>query len=286
VSTIQAAVRGDTSAAQRREIEIQRAGERRTVGLTVHPLRRDDGKVRGSLILFADLTETRKRAEEERLGASLAQLGELSAGLAHEQRNSLATLRGYLTLIERAPDEESITDYLEEIRRESDHLQRVLEDFLSFARPGSVRHEEVDLAAIARRAALDPALDGFEVEVISEAGEDAAIKGDAQLLERAVRNLLHNAAEAERGAGLEGPLRVRLEASADGPTLSIEDRGPGLPAEVRERLFQPFATGRAGGVGLGLALARRIVDLHGGRLTLEDRGEGGTRATISIPAVS
>ncbi len=271
----------DGRTVQRQELEIEIAQAVRTLGLTVHPLRRDDGSIRGSFVLFADLTETRRRAEEEKLAASLVQVGELAAGVAHEMRNSLATLRGYLTLVERAPDEGSITDFMSEIRRESDHLQRVLEDFLSFARPGTTRMEEIDLEIVVRRAAADPALGGFEVRVERAEGAVTEIKGDAQLLERAVRNLLHNAAEAERGIDRAGPLTARLESSPDGLELAIQDRGPGIPAEIRERLFQPFAS--AGGVGLGLALSRRIVDLHGGRLTLEDRPGGGTRARILFP---
>ncbi len=269
---------------QRQEVEIEASGATRTLGLTIHPLKRDDGSIRGALVLFADLTEARRRAEEEQITASLSQVGELAAGVAHEMRNSLATLRGYLTLIERAPGEESITDFLAEIRRESDHLQRVLEDFLSFARPGTTRLEQVDLASVAGRAAADPALGGFPVRV--EAGDSArtTMKGDAQLLERAVRNLLHNAAQAERQVGRAGPLEVHLQESSEGLELLIEDRGPGIPEELRERLFQPFVTGRAGGVGLGLALARRIVDLHGGRLRFEELEGGGTRTVLHFPA--
>lgn len=279
-SLLESAV-ADRSAPKRQEISVQTGGEARTLGLTVHPLRRDDGGVRGWLVLFADLTEVQRRAEESRLAESLARLGEMAGGVAHELRNSLATLRGYLTLIERRPDEESIADYLAEIRHEADHLERVLEDFLAFARPGSARFQEVSLAPIARRAAADPSLAGMEVQV--RADLDVCLRGDAQLLERVLRNLLHNAAEAEREAGGQGPVELVIEAGPDGVELAVEDRGPGLPPEMRERLFHPFATGRRGGVGLGLALAHRIVTLHGGRIRLEDRPGGGTRALLTFP---
>ncbi|HEX7182600.1 MAG TPA: sensor histidine kinase, partial [Thermoanaerobaculia bacterium] len=103
------------------------------------------------------------------------------------------------------------------------------------------------------------------------------------LLERVLRNLLHNAAQAEREAGGRGPVEASIELQPEGVQLAVEDRGPGLPEEVRERLFHPFATGRRGGVGLGLALAHRIVVLHGGRIRLEDRPGGGTRAELFFP---
>lgn len=281
-----AAAVAEGSAPQRQECAVRPsgdAGETLTVGLTVHPLRRDDGEVRGLLVLFADLTEVQRRAEESRLAESLAQLGEMAGGVAHELRNGLATLRGYLTLIERRPDEDSIADFLAEIRGEADHLQRVLEDFLSFARPGTARLGEIPLLPLLRRAAADPALAGVEVRVAGPAGEEILLRGDPQLLERAVRNLLHNAAEAEREAGRRGPVEVAAAAGPEGVEVAIEDRGPGLPEEIRGRLFHPFATGRPGGVGLGLALAHRIVVLHGGRIRLEDRPGGGTRALLSFP---
>jgi signal transduction histidine kinase len=268
---------------QRRECAIERDGERRTLGLTAHPLRRDDGGVRGYLVLFADLTDIQRSEAEQRLAESLARLGELAAGVAHELRNSLATLRGYLTLIERRPDEESVADYLHEIRRETDQLQRVLEDFLAFARPGSARLETVDVAALVRRAAADPALAEAPVEVRG-AVEGLRLRGDPQLLERALRNLIHNAVVAHREAAAAGAVEVTVRSLRSGVAIEVADRGPGVPPELGERLFHPFAAGRAGGVGLGLALSQRIAQLHGGRLGLEDRPGGGTRALLELPA--
>lgn len=272
------------SAPSRAECEVRSGrGETLTVGLTVHPLRRADGGTRGYLVLFADLTEVRQRAEESRIAESLARLGEMAGGIAHELRNSLATLSGYLTLIERRPDEESVADYLSEIRHEADHLERVLDDFLSFARPGTVRMGELSLDRLLRRAAADPSLAGIEVRIEEDPAGEVTLRGDPQLLERVVRNLLHNAAQAEREAGRNGPVHAAVALRDDGAVLAIEDRGPGLPPEIRERLFHPFATGRRGGVGLGLALAHRIVILHGGRIRLEDRPGGGTRAELFFP---
>ncbi len=254
------------------------------IGLTAHPLRRDDGQVRGFLVLFADLTEARRKEEESQLAESLERIGELAAGVAHELRNSLATLRGYLTLIERKPGEETVQDYLGEIRRETDQLQRVLEDFLAFARPGTARLEDVDLQTIVRRAVADPALAGARIAIDPESIGTAMLRGDSQLLERAVRNLLHNAAQAEaqlEGGG--GTVRVAIRRVPGGFELDITDRGPGLPQYVEQHLFEPFVSGRPGGVGLGLALAYRIVDLHHGRIRLENRPGGGARARVWLP---
>lgn len=267
----------------RREVEVSTGTGRSTLGLTVHPLRREGSPPRAFLVLFTDLTEIRRRAEQARLAENLRHVGELAGGVAHELRNSLATIRGYLSLAERAVPEGAAGDpaSLAEIRRESDHLQRVLEDFLSFARPGSVRLERVDLGRLATRAAADPALGEAAVEVRLDEERPHHLDGDPQLLERAVRNLLHNAVQASPPGE---PVTVEVVEDDGHLVLRVCDRGRGVPEEIRESLFDPFVSGRADGVGLGLALARRIVLLHGGELDLAGRPGGGTVARMRLPA--
>jgi signal transduction histidine kinase len=282
VDVLQRAV-SEGEGVRRRELDLTpRPGRELTLGLTAHTLRRDDGSARGVLALFVDLTQASRRADEERRASSLAQLGRMSAGLAHELRNSLAALRGYLTLIERNPDEESITDYLGEIRSESDQLQRVLEDFLSFARP-EARLETLSVTELATHAAADPGL-GVAVHVDDRTGGGIRLRADRQLLERALRNLLRNAAEAQAEARVDAPIQLRIDGDGEAIRLEIDDLGPGVPPGRLEELFEPFATTRAEGVGLGLPMAQRILELHGGQLSLEPRPEGGTRAVVLLPA--
>ena len=268
---------------QRAECRVDTPQGEKALGVTAHPLRRDDGGVRGYLILFADLTEIKRQLAAERLSDSLRQLGELTAGVAHEMRNGLATLKGYLALIADAEAGESVDDYVEELRRETDSLHRILEDFLTFARPGGRRSEQVDLEAILHRAASDPSLQGA-VKVEVEASEDRLVNGDRQLLVKALLNLLLNAEQAQAELGAEEPVLLRLLKDADGYSIEVLDRGPGPPPDLAERVFEPFVTGRTEGVGLGLALARRITLLHGGDLTLETRSGGGARAVLWVPA--
>lgn len=282
---LESAVRGGKTV-QREECTVSTPDGDRTVGVTAHLLRRDDQSIRGFLVLFADLTRAKAELQEKNLVESLAQIGELSAGVAHELRNSLATQRGYLSLIEKNPRGSNVGEYLAEIRHESDHLQRVLEDFLSFARPGSVRAQEVDMAALVHRAAGDPSLGEAAVKVELEGGPGASelmVLGDPQLLERALRNLLGNAVEAQEEAGRVGAVLVRVRSEEGDVVLTVEDRGPGIAEEVREKLFDPFFSRRVGGVGMGLALTRRIVLLHSGRIELTNRESGGARATVWIP---
>ena len=271
--------------AKRLEATIEVRDEMRTLGLAVHALRRDDSSVRGYLALFTDLTELRQRSEEERLSETLNQLGELAAGIAHELRNGIATLRGYLTLIERSPDEESITDYLVEIRRESDHLERVLGDFLLFARPESLRIDAIDLLHLVRRVAADPVLDTVEIEISSPSRAPRRVLGDEQLLELVIRNLLRNAVEATEAvrAAAPEPVTITIQNVGEQLELAIGDRGPGLPGEPGERFFQPFFSTKTEGVGLGLSIVKRIAILHGLGMRLENRDGGGTRAILTFP---
>ena len=261
--------------------QIERAGGAATLGVTAEPLRGESGQPRGWLVVVADLTELERRAAHDRLADGLAQLGELSAGVAHELRNSLAVLSGWVSLARRRPQDAQTAEALDEIARETGQLARVVEDFLAFARPGTRRLERLDLAALVARAAQDPGLGDLGVALDLPA--EASVQGDAGLLERALRNLLANAADAQRDAGVRAPLEAALAAHGGEWEIAIADRGRGVPAALRERLFEPFASGRAGGAGLGLALARRIAVLHGGALALDERPGGGTIARLRIP---
>ncbi len=272
---------------QREECVVETAHGQRTLGMTLTALRREDSSIRGWLVLFADLTDVLEETRRERLSESLERIAELSAGLAHELRNGIASLSGYLTLLEQRRDDEDISGTLVEMRSETDQLLRVLEDFLSFARPGSARMTDVDLLRVVHRAAADPVLHDASLRIRSEAPSLPGLEGDALLLERALRNLLHNAHRAHAaGDRADEPIEVSLNAEGGRVLVRISDRGSGIPEELRDRLFVPFATTSANGVGLGLALSHRIAELHGAALELGDREGGGTTATLSFPVAS
>ncbi|MGH9380559.1 MAG: sensor histidine kinase [Thermoanaerobaculia bacterium] len=222
----------------------------------------------------------REQADRERLAEGLARLGEMAAGVAHELRNGLAALSGYLEMIERRAEAAPEPAHLAALRRECRHLERVVGDFLSFAHPGTTRLAEVSLSELVRQVLAAPGLQAAQLHVDDRTDGTATLLADVHLLQRALTNLVANALEAGPAGGA---VRIALEREGSEWIVAVEDRGPGIPDPVRERLFQPFVSGRPGGTGLGLPLAQRIAGLHGGRIELRDRADGGTRAELRLP---
>jgi signal transduction histidine kinase len=263
-------------------VEVQLADERR-LEVDLRPLRSGptDGQP-ARLLLIADVTAARQVAERERVDESLRRVGEVAAGLAHELRNGLATIQGYASLMTRRSAGGDLED-LKALSREATHLERVVSDFLLFARPGHARSERFDLRELLGRAAEDPAL-GAPVRLSS--GEPLFLQADRLLIDRAVRNLLRNAAEAERSTTNSAPraIEVSVDRTEEGWSLSIRDHGPGWPEALRSRLGEAFVSQRPGGVGLGLALAQRVARLHGGDLRFVDPEGGGAEVRLLLPS--
>jgi len=223
-----------------------------------------------------------RRAEQLQATAErdrrLVTLGEMSAVLAHEIRNPLAALKGHAQLlVERLDRPGAERDKAERLVSETRRLERLVEDLLSFVRANRVTSAPADPAALLRDAAAAVAADRVDVEVD---GAPPSWRLDAQRLQQALVNLLRNAVEASPDGA-----RVVATVGRDGDRLAfvIRDHGTGLPADETEQLFEPFHTTRVQGTGLGLAVARRIVELHGGRVTARTHRDGGAEFRIVIP---
>jgi signal transduction histidine kinase len=253
--------------------------------LTCSPVRQPDGEV-FLLELVADITEqTRLRArlsEAERLAAA----GELAAGVAHEIRNPLAAIVNATTLLERPEmltgDERTST--LDAVRKEARRLNRILSDFLLFARPREPKRLPADVReVVAHVAALirdDPARARM-VELDTRV--DPAVPSfafDPDQLTQVLLNVALNGVEAMDGRG-----RLSLEVGRQNGdvVIAVADTGRGMLPEERGRVFEPFFSRKPGGTGLGLTIARRIVVAHGGRIDLESTPGKGTRFTIALP---
>ncbi len=217
-----------------------------------------------------------RRLEDER---RLSLLGEMTAVLAHEIRNPLASLKGHAQLLaERLPAETADRGKADRVILEASRLEALTTDLLDFVRIGPLDRRPTDPAALLRQAVEEVDAEGFELDV-AEAPERWPIDGPR--LHQALTNLLRNARQSSP-AGAHRPV-ADMGVAGDRLIVTIRDFGNGLPKGKEDRIFDPFFTTRASGTGLGLAVARRIVELHDGKLTAENHPEGGALFRLTLP---
>jgi len=256
------------------------------MGVTVSPLFDDHGSLHGAICLFTDLTAVKDLEAQLRLKESLAKVGELTAGIAHEFRNGLATIQGYSKLLDLQALPEPYRPYVEGIRAEAESLGQVVTNFLNFARPAELTLARVELGAVCERAAEEIRAEarglGGDVDV---RGEFGAVEGDEVLLRQAFSNLLRNAVEACAGAAVAPVIVVQSEVDAAQKVsrIAVTDNGPGIPADLRERVFRPFFTAKRNGTGLGLSLVQKIIVFHNGRISVATAPQGGASLHITLP---
>lgn len=236
----------------------------------------------------------RFNAAAERVQSLLQAHKRLLANASHELRSPLARIRMGLALV---GDDPAHRAQRAEIARSIDELDQLIDEILLASRldlrdaadPAAFgAQEDVDLLGL---AAEECARTGADLAVEADVGE-VVVHGHAKLLRRVVRNLLENARRYGRAAGQDGAqVRLSLQRLAQPARIAlvVDDHGPGVPAELRERIFEPFyrlpgASERDGGVGLGLSLVRTIVERHGGTVRCEERPGGGARFVVALPA--
>jgi signal transduction histidine kinase len=256
------------------------AGRPQHLGVTVSPITEADGTMQAAVCLFTDLTSVVRLEEQLRLKEALARLGELTAGLAHEFKNGLATIHGYGRLLDPQALPEQARPCVEGIRAETTALGEIVTNFLRFARPDQMTLAPVDLRAVIERAIED--LTGAPAATTVD-GAFAVIEGDDVLLRQAFSNLLRNSLEACEGAGVPPRISIRGEVNATDVNISLVDNGPGFEAEALSKAFQPFATTKATGTGLGLAIVQKVIVSHNGHITAANHQGGGARFDIRLP---
>jgi two-component system sensor histidine kinase PilS (NtrC family) len=254
-----------------------------------------EGASRTATAIFQDLTDQKRLDALRRRTQRLEAVTELSASLAHEIKNPLASIRSAVEQLGQStrstPDEQTLSTL---IVKESDRLARLLTEFLDFARVRVNKVQNVDIARLTRGAATLAAAhpsraDGVRMMITGEAG---TLEGDEDVLHRAVFNLVLNAVQASPRDGEvrvdvsetrndETPPGVKLRGG--GISIRIADDGPGIPAEAREKMFDPFFTTRPGGSGLGLAVVHRAVESHAGFVFVDSEVGSGTRVTVLLP---
>jgi signal transduction histidine kinase len=271
----------------RRSVEMSQTMKATHLGVTVSPLA-EAADPPGVICLFADLTDVVELEEQLRVKETLARLGELTAGIAHEFRNGLATIHGYSRLLDPQAVPAQYRPYIEGIRQEAEALGQVVTNFLNFARPDQLLLASVDLGRIAQRAADDLQHELPAGTTINMAGEFAEIDGDDVLLRKVFSNLLRNAVEACESVGRTPAIVIegRIDRAHRTCRVSVEDNGPGIPAGQREKVFLPFFTSRSRGTGLGLAIVQKIVLTHQGRVAVNTARAGGAAVELTFRLAS
>jgi len=258
---------------------LKKDGTRFPVHLSVGEMK-SEGK-RSFTGILHDLSD--RVALEQRLieQKSLAKLGEMAAVVAHEVKNPIAGIRGALQVItSRMPVEQRDRTILLDIITRLDALNRIVQDMLMFARPRALRQEAITLGALigdtASMIERDPGMVNLEISVAGATD----IAGDRELLQVVFQNILMNAAQAMEG---QGRIDVTI-ADLDGLCrVSVADHGPGMPEEVQQKAFDAFFTTKHRGTGLGLPIAKRVVEAHGGTIRIDTPPDGGTTISIELP---
>jgi PAS domain S-box-containing protein len=252
------------------------------VDTTIVPFLNERGKPYQYIAIRSDIT-ARKLAEEKLAQqAALARVGQMAAVVAHEVRNPLAGIKGAVqVLMSRRAAGDSEVPVMRDIVGRIDSLSERINDLMLYARPRPPRLSHIELRPLISDAVTivrrDPA--GQSIDIVID-GDDVSASVDDELIRATILNLVLNAAQAMAG---HGRIAVKLGKSGNFAVIEVRDTGPGIPLDIRNQVFEPFFTTKARGGGLGLPIARRTAELHGGSLALECPDTGGTVVTMMLP---
>jgi two-component system sensor histidine kinase HydH len=267
------------------DIHTDKSG-RIPLSLSVAPLKDETGQEMGSVLLIKDMREIRDLQEKVHRSERLASLGRLAAGVAHEIRNPLSSIKGFAQyFVKRFSGHDEEQGYASVMVKEVDRLNRVITDLLDFAGPKEPRREPQSLETIAEQAVklLTPDLEARKVEVVREYEPDLpAVSVDRDRISQVFINLLLNALESMEAGG---EIRIGLRRCGPPPAVeaSIADTGAGIPEGDLEKVFEPFFSGKKKGTGLGLAIVHQIIESHRGDIRVESRPGEGTVFRIRLP---
>ncbi len=263
-------------------------GTRRYLGFSVSPLLDENQQLLGYILSFQDLTEIKRLEEEVQLKDRMAVIGRMAAGIAHEIRNPLTAMQGSVEILRShanlPPKDGRLLDIL---IRESDRLNKFVEDFLNFARPRQYEKRLIDIVAVVKDSVTllrnSPEILGRH-SVILDAGPQAVeVAGSADQLKQVFWNLAQNAVRAMPNGG---ELRIIVSETSEGGQIIFQDNGIGMSQEEQEQIFQPFNSKFSNGLGLGLTIIYQIMEDHRGKISFQSEKGKGTKAVLSFPPVS
>jgi two-component system sensor histidine kinase PilS (NtrC family) len=257
------------------------------LGYSIAPLFLESGETSGLVITFQDLTDVRVMEETARRQDRLAAVGRLAASIAHEIRNPLAAMRGSIQMLRaELQDESDHSQLMEIILRESDRLNKIVTDYLNYARPRPAEMKEVDVCALIHDTLKllrnSPELSDGHTLTEELPPQSLLVKGDAEQLKQVCWNVARNAMQAMPNGGEFRVTATRTD--ADRVHITFNDSGNGMTPEQVERLFEPF-TSTTGGTGLGLSIVYQIIRDHSGTINVRSREGKGTTISVELPAV-
>jgi two-component system sensor histidine kinase PilS (NtrC family) len=271
-SSAQGEVRGFTS-----------LGVEKTFGVTVTPLAVAGQGILGYLYSFDDRTELRRLEREVRMRDRLAAVGRLAAGIAHEIRNPLASIAGSIKMLPQiSPFNEEQKTLVEICTRESTRLNNIITDFLAYSREKSYKFTRMNLLLLLEDALvlLGNRLPSSQLKIVREYGASeafAAVDGDR--IKQVFWNLLENAVRAMKQ---QGTITVFVRPAGEFWHVGIGDTGPGVPAKLMDKIFEPFQSHFEGGTGLGLAIVYQIVQAHGAKIWVQSAPSGGAEFVLEV----
>ena len=232
--------------------------------------------------ILHDLSNRVALEEQLRERGALAKLGEMAAMIAHEVKNPLAGIRGAVQVIGgRLPAGNPDAPMMQEIVKRIDSLDAMMKELLLFARPPKPKRSPTDvIPLLAATAGLLKADEGARQVDVEIAGAAPPVPADGEMLKMVFHNLLINGAHAMEG---RGKIRVHVSAADHACRIAVSDQGPGIPADVRDKIFTPFFTTKRRGTGLGLPTAKRFIEAHDGRITVDCPPAGGTTVIVQLP---
>lgn len=266
----------------------QKDGESVHLALSSSAVKDEDGKMLGVVLFMTDLTEIKRLEEEVAFKDKMATLGEMSAGLAHELRNSMGAILGFVKLLKRENQPASQNLTVDAIFNEAMSMEAMLQRFLAFAKPYQLKIDKVDLVKIVRECLASVEELIKEKKITFELDQDPnliPILGDPLLLKQSFQNLIQNSIDAMPGGGkLNVNLRRnRLPSDREVVSIEISDTGRGMPKEIEDKIFNPFFSSKEKGTGLGLSLVKKFISLHNGKIELKSEPGWGTTFTIYLP---
>ncbi|HDZ62179.1 MAG TPA: PAS domain-containing protein [Nitrospirae bacterium] len=249
------------------------------LGVTVSQLKNAANEAMGRILVFTDLTEVKALQVQVELKKRLTQLGEMSAGIAHELRNPMSVIAGYAKLLSKKVAENE-KETVDAILTEISSIDKIISEFLAFAKPTDVNKTALDLKQMIKETSKAALGINDKMKVTIDADNSVPVMADEVLLRQALSNLFVNAFESMPEGGT---LDIKLEYSQDKVELKIKDTGEGIPDDIIQKVFLPFYTSKANGIGLGLAIAQKVVISHGGSIEVDSKEGEGTTFLITLP---